>query len=777
MIRKIALTNWRSHEKTELGFGTGTNIIVGIMGAGKSSVLEGICYGLFGTFPALQARKLKASDIISSRPEQKSQASVELEFDAEDGETYTVLRTIAKGKGGGSAELRKDGKLIESAPERVTEYVEKLLRIDYDLFTRAIFAEQNRIDYFLTLRPGERKEKIDELLGIDKFENARSNLRSVVNRFKSEGEALKSATAGFKPEKMKAELGELEKEQQELRHKLGEGEKKMKSAESERRECDAASKKAEERRQKWLAHDKDKARHEQTLAELKREIERGEKELKGGLERGGAPSKDAEKEASALRLELAGIEKELAHSEKLRTDASMHLGTVRAKAEDLAKVQKKNDELQKKLASLTSGKTADALKADHSSSRNALEKLRTALAEAEASITSIEDSEKSLAKAGAACPVCEAPLDEGKKRSLMEKRRHEVVKARDTAVSLKSDLSSKSKTLAELEERIARALELQAGISKLDDAEFKRLHAEAERLGAELEKQKKVEDSLKEARAASDKKSRLLEQSMRTVHELSERRERLKLAEKELEKLSAEVSSLAFKEEEVHKAQASLRECEKEMSALNANLGNWTVQLSKCNQQLADLRSRLEEAEKSSKLVSQWGAKVQELEIFNNAIVDVQASLRTELIDAINSAMNSVWRTLYPYGDYSQIRLSAGEAGYELELGDGERWLVAEGAASGGERACACLALRIAFARVLVPNLSWLILDEPTHNLDAEAVRTLALALRDDIPSIVKQVFVITHEEGLKEAASGRLYLLDRDKKGNAATSAELLSS
>jgi len=770
LIRKISLVNWRSHEKTELSFGKGTNIIVGIMGAGKSSVLEGICYGLFGTFPALQARKLRAADVIMSRPEQKREASVELEFEAEGGEAYTVTRTITKAKSGGTAELRKGGSIIEVKPERVTDYIEKLLRIDYDLFTRAIFAEQNRIDYFLTLRPGERKEKIDELLGIDKFENARANLRSVVNRFKSESEALKSAMSGVKPEKMKSELAELEKELQELKRRIAEGEKKMKSAEEERRECDFALRHAEERRQKWLAHDRDKARHEQTLAELKHEIERAEKELAHG-------PKDAEKESASLKHEFESVEKELAHAERLRTEASMHLGTVRAKAEDLAKMQGKNYELHKKLAALTSGKTLDALKSEHSGARTALEKLRTHLAEAEVIISSLEAAEKTLAKAGAACPVCDAPLDAQKKAALIEKRRGEMADAREIALSLKSDMGSKSKMLAELEERISRAMELQGGIGKLDEAELKRMNSEAERMASELEKQKKAEDALKERRAAAEKASRVLEQSVRTVRELSERKERLKLAEKELDKTAIEASKLSFKEEEVHKAQAALRECEKGMSALNANLGNWIVQLSKCNQQLADLRSRLDEADKSGRLLAEWDEKVQELEIFGNAIVDVQASLRTELIDAINTAMNAVWRSLYPYGDYSRIRLSADEAGYELELGDGERWLVAEGAASGGERACACLALRIAFARVLVPNLSWLILDEPTHNLDAEAVRTLALALRDDIPSIVDQVFVITHDEGLKEAASGRLYLLDRDKKGNAATSAELLSS
>ena len=71
---------------------------------------------------------------------------------------------------------------------------------------------------------------------------------------------------------------------------------------------------------------------------------------------------------------------------------------------------------------------------------------------------------------------------------------------------------------------------------------------------------------------------------------------------------------------------------------------------------------------------------------------------------------------------------------------------------------------------VLVPNLNWLILDEPTHNLDEEAVRSLSRALYEQIPNIVDQTFVITHDENLKDAASGSLYIFTRDKsKGEAS--------
>ena len=56
--------------------------------------------------------------------------------------------------------------------------------VDYDLFTRAIYSEQNKLDYFITIGKGERKKVLDELLGIDRFEQARSSAGTLVARLR-----------------------------------------------------------------------------------------------------------------------------------------------------------------------------------------------------------------------------------------------------------------------------------------------------------------------------------------------------------------------------------------------------------------------------------------------------------------------------------------------------------------------------------------------------------------------------------------------------------------
>jgi DNA repair exonuclease SbcCD ATPase subunit len=63
-----------------------------------------------------------------------------------------------------------------------------------------------------------------------------------------------------------------------------------------------------------------------------------------------------------------------------------------------------------------------------------------------------------------------------------------------------------------------------------------------------------------------------------------------------------------------------------------------------------------------------------------------------------------------------------------------------------------------------------LVLDEPTHNLDRRAIKELSVTLREHLPKIVDQIFIITHEEELESAASGYLYRLERNKEEDEPT-------
>ena len=182
MITNIKLKNWKSHLDTSLSFTKGTNALLGAMGSGKSSVMDAISFCLFGTFPKLQTRRLKLNDVIMNKPSPKDTAELTLELTI-DGHTYTVTRVVERGKGTTYSEIREGDRLIDAPnSQRVTEAIGKILKTNYELFSKAIYSEQNDLDYFLRVPRGERMKRIDNLLGMDKFEKARATSTSVRNK-------------------------------------------------------------------------------------------------------------------------------------------------------------------------------------------------------------------------------------------------------------------------------------------------------------------------------------------------------------------------------------------------------------------------------------------------------------------------------------------------------------------------------------------------------------------------------------------------------------------
>ena len=72
---------------------------------------------------------------------EKNQTEVEIQFQV-NGKTYSVKRIIERGKGTTYSEIRENGKLLDApSTQRVSESVEKILKINYDLFSKAIYSE------------------------------------------------------------------------------------------------------------------------------------------------------------------------------------------------------------------------------------------------------------------------------------------------------------------------------------------------------------------------------------------------------------------------------------------------------------------------------------------------------------------------------------------------------------------------------------------------------------------------------------------------------------
>jgi exonuclease SbcC len=784
VIRKVVLKNWKVHLNSNLSFEKGVNLIVGHIGSGKTSVLDAICFGLYGTFPDLQSRKIKLEDLIMRKPFEKDEAEIYVEFEA-NGKILSARRVLRKGRGS-YAEFRENGKLLEiQSSQRVTELVEKELKTSYELFSKIIYAEQNGLDYFLRLQAGERKKKIDELLMIERFEKARSSASTLIHRLELIVKDKEKYLASINFERMKKELEEIKAELQKLDANIKSKKLHLSEIASQRILLEDEYKKAKEIKEKLEDGMRNLKGIESLLEESKKEILRLESEVKG------ASREEIEKklrENERLRKELEPYLKEKEEKlEKLQKEFSKidseiqyyskRIEEIRTKLQEIEKIEKCLQEIEK---NFNESVLVEKEKKQGEVATN-IEVLRNEIKKAEEAILQLSYAESK-------CPVCDTKLTDEKKKKIVERKQKEIEENKKEIEKLIKEKAEIGKEIEEIrsklreiermkvlvkdKERLLSELEFDQSALKIDEDNKASVTKEIESLKKEIrEKEELLRKALEEKSSLETMRQRILD-----LDNLVEKKREYEKRKEEIEKRIAELSKLLEGKnvEEMEKKLVELISKEKEVAMEIKGMEEIVRREMKRKE---EIEKNLEFAEKEKANVERLSKILIDLKIFKQALEVTQVKIREDFVETVNHYMANIWPNLYPYGDYVSLALKIEEGDYVLQLQERSgRWINVEGIASGGERSLACLALRIAFSLALAPQLKILILDEPTHNLDQKAVEELAKVLRENISEFMDQVFIITHDERLQEAVTGKAYKLERDKSVDGYTQVVELS-
>jgi exonuclease SbcC len=778
MIRKIILRNWKVHLNSTLTFEKGVNLIVGNIGSGKTSVLDAICFGLYGTFPDLQSRKVKIDDLIMRKPFEKDEAEIYVEFEV-NGKILSARRVLKKGRGS-YAEFRENGKLLEiQSSQRVTELVEKELKTSYELFSKIIYAEQNGLDYFLRLQAGERKKKIDELLMIEKFEKARSSASSLIHRLELIVKDKEKYLASIDFERMKRELEEIKAEIGRIDEDIKSKKLYLSEVASQRILLEDEYKKAKEIKEKLEEEMRSLKGIESLLEEGKKEILRLENEVKG-INKEEIEKKLKENEKLKKELEpylkeneekLEKLQKELSKIESEIQYYSRKIDEAKAKLQEIEKIEKYLQEIEKSFN--------ENILSEKEKKR---QEIVTSIEVLRSEIKKDEEAILQLSYAESKCPVCETKLTEEKKKKIVEKKQKEIeenkkeieklIKEKVEAERLIDEIKKKlkeiegMKILAKDKERILKELEFDKNALKIDEDNKASVSKEIESMRSEIkEKEELLRRTLEEKSNLEATRQRILD-----LENLIERRREYEKRKEEIEKKIVELEKLVEGKniEEMEKRLIGLISKEKEVAMEIKGMEEIVRRETKRKE---EIEKSLEFAEREKTQVERLNKILIDLKVFKQALEITQVKIREDFIETVNHYMANIWPSLYPYDDYISLALKIEEGDYVLQLQERSgRWVNVEGIASGGERSLACLALRIAFSLALAPQLRILILDEPTHNLDQKAVEELAKVLRENISEFMDQVFIITHDERLQEAVTGKAYKLERDKSVDGYT-------
>jgi DNA repair exonuclease SbcCD ATPase subunit len=152
---------------TEIKLDTNTNtLIVGENGAGKSTMLDALCFALFGK----AFRAINKPQLINSI--NNKDAVVEVNFDTGN-KSYKIIRGIKPN----IFEIYCNGELVdqEAASRDYQEHLEKfILKLNYKSFTQIVILGSASFTPFMQLKPGDRREIIEDLLDIQIFSTMNS---------------------------------------------------------------------------------------------------------------------------------------------------------------------------------------------------------------------------------------------------------------------------------------------------------------------------------------------------------------------------------------------------------------------------------------------------------------------------------------------------------------------------------------------------------------------------------------------------------------------------
>jgi exonuclease SbcC len=478
--------------------------ISGANGAGKSSLLDGMTWALFG-----QARK-RDDSVINM---QSDEAAVAFEFDYESNR-YRVQRS----KGRSSAtllefQIQTPAGLWKPLTERTlrgTEAkIEETLRLDYETFVNASFFLQGKADQFTQQRPGDRKRILSSILGLDVWETYR---KASVERRKVVDQEI--AALDGRMQEISAELGE----EDERKQRLKELEANLKALETAR---DAQEKTLDELRKNAAAL----AEQEKLVSTLAEQVDRAQANLnelnarlalreteKAGFAELLGRAKAIEKEHKAWQAAKAELERwedsaaKFREHEGQRAEPRTAIETERARltaergalrregeAAETSATELKAFESQLKTLAETLKEVEGWTKKRERFERE-LEEARQAQADARAENPRLKAEMDELkeridqlkATNGATCPLCGQPLTEVDRKRLIDELTEEGGEKGSTYRANTTLLKEADERVAGLESKIA-GLKAQESGAAGQVREYEQVGARLEQTKGQLE--------------------------------------------------------------------------------------------------------------------------------------------------------------------------------------------------------------------------------------------------------------------------------------------------
>lgn len=778
ILRSVHLVNFRLHADSMIHFApNGVSGLAGSNEAGKSTVIEGVCWGLFGA-DALRGSK---DSLRWKRATARRQAEVTVVFEV-GGKQYEINRTESDAtlfEGPGRTR-------VAAGTTAVNKYVPAtVLGMSYEEFSSSYLCKQRDLNRLQLLRGTPRRQFMLSVLGIGKIDEAIDEARAIKNALKSEVSGL---SAGL------GERAPLEAEQSAAAVAIAQATADLATA----RELQAQAKQAAENAAGQLAASEQLAKR---YAEAQQQVTAATQAAEAALREfqrvtaqlTALAAAQARVDAAAPYLAplpmlieeltelpraqlLAGQRADLTAQRDRAEREAKHAAEVIADAQRQAAFYIGDDALARITDELeAAGKELDKLRVERTI---AISKAQTELAAAQADAKKNARARDLMRAEGenGSCPVCTRRLAEHYQMVLTEITRagHEIAERADSIglrlIGLKHRSEREVELMVALEDLVPRGTDAQ---QKRADAELARkcIARETPFLTDRTNEQKRLEEKLLElpAVAFDDEALAYVQGEVKRLQELAKQIEpdRVKVAQRDqlhaelaerdatrlstarhVEKCTNAMLDVGFDEAAHHKLWVHEQ---------NASLKSWSTQqeAARAEEKLTAATSRNDRAVLA---LSQYDSRAEALTALkadlrnHERTAEMLAEFRTAAAGKIRPEMEALvsgFVNLLTEGRHEAVTISDDFEVTAFESG------VATEVVSGGTEDVIALSMRLAVSQMIAERaghpLSLLVLDEVFTSFD-ETRRAGAMAMIRRLGSVFSQVLLISHIPDMRDS-------------------------
>ena len=773
------MKNYRRFRELELDLPENLIGIIGNNGAGKTTIVEAIGWCLYGN----RIRRTDKQDIRSQCCDTADPCSVELVFSCGDHE-YRIVRQL-KGKTAivEAAIYLNANSEPEAVQERgVNDYVEQLLNLDYKSFFISVFAKQRDLAALSTLQPEERRKSIARLINIESIDRARIDIRSDRSAKTARLSGIESSMKNEQELKeqqkqLKLELDAVVRSKKELDEKLKQDNEQLITSKKDFEKLNQLRDQFQQiqaRTEKWKSR---KADFEARKKKTQQNIEAIQK---------------AEQELSCLKPQLADYQKVQREKELLDKESTKFF-ILKGKQEEIQRISQR---ITKEQFNLT--KLGEELKG--------LEGIDNRVTEQDEKITQIENQREGLRKElsrvegqkvkvkekgieikekrtkienlgpESPCPVCTRPLQDhyAPVISQFEKElntlRQEYVKFNEAEkiltqriaeidANLKQEKQFRDGMLQAQEQFREREKQRNQTKERLDDfvKSQKNLKAEVAAIGKVEYNEGTHQESRKKLKLLTELRDQALKYEEQ-VKRLPDEQQELEQINTTLKDLEAEIlmenerlDALGFEEPKYLSLKLQVEKKQRQVDLVKEEIHKAEQEIIKIQKDKDHIKHELSTIQKLRQEIDQIKEDVVYLKSLDHHLGIFRQELAGRIRPLIASRASELLH-LTTQGRYSIMEL---DEDYNIYLYDQtNRFMLAR--FSGGEQDLANLCLRIAISQVVAERsgrsqINFIVLDEIFGSQDEQRKDLIILALQH-LSSQFRQIFIITHVEGIKDA-------------------------